>query len=156
MGRAPPRHPTPATNKITVQKIPYLPQLFTPPVYTGEKNRRPCFSQLIKVKYIIHTLHADVFNIQSMSPTLLTDEQLIWVKLFQLQQPTHRRIELHIYRSICGQMCKTNISKEPTSCSCRRARWLYVVLLGAIFDITQIGHHAPGITEPNNAEKIYD
>lgn len=33
---------------------------------------------------------------------------------------------------------------------------LCVVLLGAIFDITLIGHHKPGIADANNVEKIYD
>lgn len=54
-----------------------------------------------RLKYVSHTLHVDIFRIQSASPTLLTDEQLIWVKTFKLlpqmvlqsnplRQPTHQ------------------------------------------------------------------
>lgn len=55
-------HPTPALNKITAQKILYLPQLFTPQQWVAL-----CISQNIKVKYIILTLHVDTGTTSSWS-----------------------------------------------------------------------------------------
>lgn len=88
-----PRHPAP--NKITLQKILslsnillYSLEFFSASFYTrGKKEQNSAsHSSVLNVKfvYVIHTLHIDIFHFQTSLPALLTDEQLIWLKILQL------------------------------------------------------------------------
>lgn len=108
-----------------------------------------CCSQNIKVKYIIHTLHGDIFNIHSTSPPPHCSLVSSWFgcKVFSCshRQLSRKRLASSLHtddritcRAICRQMCKKKKmsvrNPHPVFMKGELAL-LCVVLPGAIFAI---------------------